>query len=472
MTNNMNNKVGLWTATATAVGIVVASSVMVSLGQGYGLGGPGFIIAMVVALLLNVLVAFTFAELSGMMPKAGGMVNYTLPALGPFVGMVSVLSGYVLVSMFAGGAEMYVAGVIVNDVFDLSISPTIVSVIFVAALVLVNIRGVKLFGKVQVALTSLMILSIVIIGLIGLTGTGSGEPLETSIEFNPLGVGIFSLVALAFWLFVGIEFVTPMAEELKNPKVYIPLSMVLGLLIILVADLIFGNAAIKYVPLDVLANSDSPHMDTSTAILGRTGQIWMGIVTILATSSTLNTLLYAIPKMLQSMAELGQLPKVFAKLNKWGTPWISIIFMGALMLMLVVANVTATSSITTFILAGALCWCITYIIAHINVIVLRFKYPNMKRSFKSPLGVTFQIIGIIGMVFMVINIHPDPMMKTQIYQFAFVFLAFVVIFSLLWIKIKMKMKLFQTTNLSNQESSTGNPNEEPILDEKPNINTN
>ncbi|MFP7494966.1 APC family permease [Terribacillus saccharophilus] len=447
-----NKKVGLWTAIASAVGIVVASSAIVSLGQGFGLAGHGFIIAMAAAMILNILVAFSFAELSGMMPKGGSMVNYTLPALGPLVGMISVLSGYVLVNMFAGSAEAYIAGVVVRDVFVPSMSPVLISALLVITLVLVNIRGVELFGKVQIALTASMILSMVMVGIIGLTGLGSGEPLETSFEFNTMGWGIFSLTAMAFWLFVGIEFVTPMTEELRKPKLYIPLSMIAGLFIILIADVIFGNAAIRYVPSDVLANSDSPHMETASAILGRTGQIWMGIVTLLATSSTLNALLYAIPKMLYAMAQQGQLPGLFGKVNKWGTPWVSTAFMGALLLVFNVTQVTATESITTFILAGSFCWCITYIIAHMNVIVLRYKYPSIKRSFKSPLGITFQIAGIIGMIYLLLNIHPDPTTKLQVYKLALAFLAFVIVFSILWLRIKQKRNLFQTVPL-NQHST-------------------
>lgn len=447
MNNHLKRKIGLWTAIASAVGIVVASSAMVSLGQGFGIAGPGFIIAMITAMLLNIFVAFTFSELSGMIPRAGGMVHYTLPTMGPLVGMVSVLSGYVLVNMFAGSAEAHIAGIVIHEVFMPSISPVLISVIFVILLALVNIRGVELFSRVQIVLTSVMILSIVAIGIIGFTGIGGGEPLETNIEFNSLGMGIFGLTALAFWLFVGIEFVTPMAEELKKPKLYIPLSMILGLFIILVADLIFGSAAIQYVPLDILAGSDSPHMEASSAILGRTGQIWIGLVTILATASTLNTLLFAIPRMLYSMAHEGQMPKMFGKLNKWGTPWVSIMFMGSLFLIFILFGVTAKSSITTFILAGAFCWCITYIIAHLNVIILRYKYPNAKRSFKSPLGITFQLIGIAGMVYMLLNIFPDPIVKAQIYQYALMFLLITIVYSALWVKIKMKKKLLETTSI-------------------------
>lgn len=81
----------------------------------------------------------------------------------------------------------------------------------------------------------------------------------------------------------------------------------------------------------------------------------------------------------------------------------------------------------------------------IDVINLRFKYPNVKRSFKSPLGITFQLTGIAGMFYMLFNIFPDPVVKAQIYQYALIFLLITLVYSVLWVKIKMKKKLFETT---------------------------
>ncbi len=448
MENQLKRTVGLWTAVATAVGIVVASSSMVSLVQGFGIAGPGFIIAMVVAMLLNLFVAFSFAELASIIPKAGGINHYTLPTMGPFIGMISVLSGYVLVNFFAGSAEASIAGIVIHDVFFPTVNPTAISVIFMIVLCLINIRGIELYSWVQVIVTTLMIVSIVAIGLIALTGTGGGgEPLPVSLPFNEMGVGVLGLTAMAFWLFIGGEFVTPMAEEMKKPKLYIPLSMILGLVIILVADTLFGFGAIRYAPLSELANSDSPHVIAATGIMGRTGQVWMGIITFFATASTLNTIICSISRMLYSMAREGQLPKAFGRLNKWGSPWVGVIFMSATLLVFLVAGITNSASISTFILAGAFCWFITYIIAHVNVIIMRYKHPNVERTFKSPLGITFQIVGILGIFYMIFNIFPEPEVRTQIYTYAISFLAITIIFSAIWVKAVMKKGLFELTPL-------------------------
>ena len=80
----LKKSIGLWGVIATATGIVVASTTLVSMGQGFGIAGKGFVIAMLVAAILNLFVAFSFAELSSMVPRAGGINHYTPSCDGTF----------------------------------------------------------------------------------------------------------------------------------------------------------------------------------------------------------------------------------------------------------------------------------------------------------------------------------------------------------------------------------------------------
>lgn len=450
MSQQLKRTMGLWATVATGVGIVVSSSALVSLGQGFGAGGRGFIIAMFAALILNLFVVFSFSELSGLIPVAGGINHYTLPAMGRFVGMISVISGYVLVTIFAGSAEAGIAGLIFSNVFAPGINPMIISIAITAVLGVVNIIGVRAYSWTQMVLTVLLIGSTIVLGIIGLTGIGAtGEPLQTSQTFNPEGWGVFGLTALAIWLFIGVEFITPLAEEIKRPNLLIPLGMVLSLFIILIADTLFGFASILYVPLESLAISASPHVDVASAILGKTGQTWMGIIAIIATTSTLNTLICSISRMLYGMGQTGQLPKVFGRTNKYGTPTAAIVLMCAFFVVFLLMGITTGETIVTFILAGCFCWLVTYIIAHLNVIILRFKYPAANRSFKSPLGITFQVLGVIGMLYVMFNMHPDAAIRSEIYKYSLVFLGGTIIYSALWVKFKMKKPLFETIPLEN-----------------------
>lgn len=445
--SGLKREVGLFAAICTAVGIVVSSSALVSLGQGFGLGGPAFVVAMVLALLLNLFVAFSFAELTSMMPLAGGLNHYTLPAMGRTMGIFAVLVGYFAVSVLSNAAESSIAGLVISDIFlpGMGFNPTLGAFLLMVTLTLINIRGVKSFAISQVIFATIMIVSMIALSLIGLLGLGIGEPLSTRLSFDmAAGGGVLSMLGIGFWLFVGMEFVCPLAEEVKNPQKFIPLSMISALVIIFVSDILFGFMALKYIGMDALSSSAYPHVDAAMAVLGRNGQLWIGVISMVATASTLNTFVAAVPRMLYGMAKEGQFPKSFAKLNKWGSPYVGVIFVFIITVILLATGIAGVGAIMTLIMAGSVGWMIAYIIAHINVIILRKKYPNVPRSFKVPGGNILPIIGIAGLIYMIINIWPEPVMRNQIYLFAGISIVIFGAWSVYWVKFVMRKPLFET----------------------------
>lgn len=446
----LKRSLGLTAAIATACGLVVASTTLIDMGHGFGLAGIGFIIPMIIAMVLNLTVALSFGELSSLMPRAGAINHYTLPAMGPFMGIIAAISGYLIVNIFAGGVEAAIPGILISEFFVLGIDPRIPSVIMLLFLMFINMRGVDLFGWTQVILTTGMIGSLVVFGIIGLTGAATGEAVvQSAAQLDPVisGLGLLGLTALAFWLFIGIEFVVPMAEEIKKPRIYIPLSMILALVIIFVAKALYGSAAIRYTPLEVLMTSEMPHLDAGFAMLGNTGLIWMSIVTIFATLATMNTLICGVPRILYGMAQEGQVPKIFAVLSSRQTPWFGIAFV-TLMIMIPLLLATFTiETIVVYILAAVFSWFVCYIIGFLDVIILRYKYPHAKRQFKSPLWIIPQLVGIAGMIYMMINIYPDPEIERQIYLNAFIFIGIAAVYAALWVKFKMKKGLFETVPL-------------------------
>lgn len=433
---------------AAACGLVVASTTLVSLGQGFGLGGPGFIIAMIAAIIINLCVALTFGELSGIIPKAGSIDHYTMPALGRFLAMLAVISGYLIVTLFAGAAEAAVPGIIFNEVLAPGVPPIVYTTVVVLLLAWVNYRGIEVFAWVQIVLTALMIGTLAVMGFLGLIGVSQTAAVAQEGGFNPMGAGVLALTALGFWLFVGVEYVTPMAEEVKNPGKMIPLGMVLALGLILVVKILFGFASIRYVPMGTLAESTQPHVDAAQAMFGGGGAIWMVLVTVLASASTVNTLLAAIPRILYGMAAKGQAPAFFGRLHpKYRTPTWGTALIALLILIPNWIGIATLEVVLIYILAGAFAWFISYIISQLNVIVLRAKYPNVPRPFKTPLYPLPQIVGIVSMVYMMINIFPDPVLKTAIWTHAGIFLVIAAVLSALWVGAVQRQPLFKPVPL-------------------------
>ena len=112
-------KLGLPSVIATGVGLIVATSCLLSLGQGAGALGTGFILPMVIACAINICTALCLAELNAIMPNlTGGLAQYSLAGMGPFVTIVTMVGGYLVCQAIAGSIECAMFGNAINEVFN------------------------------------------------------------------------------------------------------------------------------------------------------------------------------------------------------------------------------------------------------------------------------------------------------------------------------------------------------------------
>jgi amino acid transporter len=433
MKKQLERTLGFPQAFATATGLVVAGTTMVTLGYSMGLVGPAFAISAFIALIVSILVSFSYAELSSIIPGSGMIGDYTAVAMGRFMAIVSVLGGYIVLVAAAGAMESITAGVAV-ETLNSSIDSTYFALGLLVIFLVINLAGVGIFGSIQIFVAGSMMVGTVIMGAMGLFEIGTAIPTETPV-FNPGGWDVvFSSLALGIWLFVGIEYVAPMAEEVKNPEKTIPKAMISGLLVIFVVDMVFGLAIVRYVPLDVLKGSVSPQVDGAEAMFGQTGVAAMVIITVLASASSINSHLAAVPRMLYGLSRQGLLPKFFSYVHpRFKTPWVSIF---AVFLLLCIPLMLAINIdlFATLILASCVTWLLSYVIAQVNVIILRRRYPEIKRPFKTPFYPIPQILGIAACVFMIVTIHPDPKIQTQIYMIAGGFMLAIVLYAFFWLR--------------------------------------
>ena len=429
-------KLGLGSAVSVCVGLIVATSCLLSLGQGMGLAGKSFIIPLFVVLILNGFLALSFQELHSMMPKAeGGLGQYTLVGLGPVASMVSTLSAYVIVDILSGSVEIAMCGTVLNQIFLPQVPAPLISVIILGVLSYVNYKGVDFFARIQNIVVFLLLASFLLMGIISFFHLGTGEIVTAAQQTKPqvTGIGgIVSLSALAFWLFIGIEFVIPVSKDLKNPKRDVLLAMIIGIVVLFGVQALLGVGMTQYVTLQELASNPMPHMLFAERCMGQAGVYWMGIVTLLAGISTVNTVLGGIPNILSGMAENQLFPKAFQQKNKYGVP-------AAGITALIVTGFTQSSGLTNIILAASCFWLTSYIMVNITVLALRRRYPDAEgRNKKLVLLGIPQVICIIGDIYMIFNIAEGDA-RILIYKIFATLLLALIAFSVIWVKGIKKM---------------------------------
>ena len=436
---------GLRSVVSISVGLVIATSCLVSLGQGAGSIGVVFIGAMVIACLLNMTTVASLSELNALMPNTtGGLAQYTLACLGPFPTLISMVGGYLICNIMSSGVEASIFSYAMASTIHLPIPSILYTLVMTIVVMIANLYGVDMFAKIQDLVAFLLVGSMLIMGIIGMFGLGTGAMVQQPYSMVSSWKEVVSMVAVAFWLFIGAEYVIPVSKNVKNAKRNVPLGMMIGLELICLVQSIMVLGFHNYTPWGELEASAAPHLLYGENLLGSAGKIWMTFVAALAVVSTQNSTVNGLAGICQGMAKMNMMPRIFAKTNKHGVPFFGVIFVSVFIFVFAALSDGSSEAISFLILVGSVFWMISYIFAHLDVLILRHRLPKAPRSFKVPCGPLFPCIGIAGTVYMILNISTDPTERMMIWLVTGITFLVLGIYSFFWIRIKMKMPVFKS----------------------------
>jgi len=432
---------------SASIGVIVSQVTTVSVLQGVGLGGNGFVIAMGLAFLLALTNAMAYTEMALMMPEVTSLSSYAEAAIGNFPAILLVFAGYVTPAMFGVTGELILMNQVLGQTLPFSTPvffwPTIIVVLFAV----LNILGTDVFARVQTALSCTVLAFLLLTGIVALLGLGATPlPAGSDAGWQALSKDTMTLgvAALAFWAFVGSEFVTPLVAEAKTPNRDLPRAMLGGLAVIFIAYVAFALGSAFFVSRAALAQGAAPHLDFAVAVYGPRAKIWFSILAVLASASLMNTVLAAVPRMLFGMANNGQVFPVFKRVNaRYQTPAYAIVFVAALPLAGLAWSRGDANSILPLIIASSITWLLAYMLAQISLMVLRYRHPDWQRPFRVPLFPLLPIAAIATMAYVCFNAAPTPEMRPQIAEYTGIVLALFAIVGAAWVRGVMKKKLFE-----------------------------
>ena len=387
---------------------------------------------------LFVCTAKTYAEGASMFPEAGGSSSFARHAFNE------------LVSFFAGWALTldYILTIAISAFFVphyLSAFPGLHSLnhnpgdIFgglavVVALAALNIRGLGESAKLNIMLAVLDLCTQVL-----LVGVGAVLVLDPSLLVNQVHLGsvptwhevVFAL-SIAMLAYTGIETVSNMAEEARDPGKDVPKAV--NLVLFAVLGLYAGISVVALSALPVVPVHGHPGQyhtllgdkfqnDPVLGIISRLGlhgallhigQYYVGLLAATILFVATNAGLIGILRLSWSLAEHRQLPSAFARLHsRYRTPWFTIVFFSVLAAALVLyGNTEALGNLYSF---GAM---LSFTTAHVAIIALRLKDPERERPYRMPWNVRIRggtipipaVIGAIGTAaawVAVVALHPE-----------------------------------------------------------------
>jgi amino acid transporter len=423
-------RLGLGALFSVSIGVIVAQIGMISLTQGIGIGGWGFVAALIIAFAIAVANAMAYAEMALMMPSAGSLSSYAEAAIGNFPAILLVFAGYVVPAMFGLPAELILADQILTHTVPISLPAHTWPIAIIAVFAVLNILGTDVFARVQTALSFIVLTFLALTGLVALSGHAHA----------PLAGGASTALASMS------QDTVILVPEARNANRDLPRAMIGGLIVIFVAQLLFAVGSVFVIPRAQLVASATPHLDYAIATFGPSARIWFAALALVASASLINTVVAAVPRMLAGMAENGQVISLLRRTHpRFGTPMVAILFVACLPVIGLVWSGGDVNAILPLMIASSVSWLFAYIMAQVSLMVLRRRHPELNRPFRVPGYPLVPLLAIAGMVYVVINSSPTPQMQPQIVKYTGIVLGIFAVLSFLWVKLVMKRGLFEPT---------------------------
>jgi APA family basic amino acid/polyamine antiporter len=360
----------LFDATAISVGAIIGAGIFVVTGIAAGYAGSALIISMLIAAIIAMFTALSFAELTAWMPKEGSVYEYAHQLISPFAGF---LTGWMWVvsNTFTGAA------VSLGFAYYLTAFTPFLEAKWVATLLCLFFTILNYFGVRQSALINNILVAAKLAILTFFCIFGSLH-INTSnfTPFNPFQAGILYGASYIFFAYGGFARVAVVAEEVKDAERNVPKAMLLSLVLSTIFYLLVGAVAVGLVGANTLANSNSPLKAAVGITKSPTAEYLVSAGGLVATASVLLTSIMGVSRMAYAMARGKDLPQTLSKLHtKYNTPHYAIWIVGALMILLVLSvDLTKVVAISTFALL------FYYVVANISALKLKAKkrkYPKI-----------------------------------------------------------------------------------------------
>jgi amino acid transporter len=313
-------------------------------------GPAGTAVGMLIGALLIIVIAISYGYLIKNYPLSGGEFVYTKEAIGKrnaFVcGWAMILAYWSLIPLNATALALisrYLFPGIVQQGFlyeiagwDVYAGEVILASAAIIIMALINIRGIKQAAWMQTAIALTLVGCILIIVFLVFCKSDWSNLAPGFPDGRRWWKGVFSIVAMAPWAFIGFDCIPQSAEEYNFSHKKSTFIMISAILV--AAILYIGVCAVTAVGIepwqDLLARRNSwPTGFVVRNTIGLAGIIVLGVAMFCAVISGMNAFYISTSRLMYAMAKEGSLPKWFGKLSRrYGTPGNAIIFTMAMSL--------------------------------------------------------------------------------------------------------------------------------------------
>jgi APA family basic amino acid/polyamine antiporter len=394
---DLERSLGLYPTMMISMGAMIGSGIFVLPALGFKKAGPAVVLAYVLAAIVVLPPALSKAEMATAMPESGGTYLYIDRALGPLMGTVAGIGAWfslVFKSSFA---------LVGLGAYLLLFAPVSQGAIKFVALglgvlvVVLNISGTKLSGRVQAIIVSVVVAALAAYTLNAGFVADPGR-LTPAVTHGPNGV--VTAAAFVFVSYAGVTKIASIAEEVKDPGTNLPRAILgsLGIMTLIYVAVVAAVVALSD-PETLKTGgpggtaSLTPMADGAAALFGGFGVLIISVIAVVALTSMANAGVLSSSRFPLAMSRDDLLPPTLQVIDeRFTTPRNSILLTGAVLFALIafvpvieLAKLASAFQILVFSI--------------INVALIAFReadLPSYEPEFTSPGYPYIQVFGVVA----------------------------------------------------------------------------
>jgi ethanolamine permease len=447
----LKRSAGVWGLWGLAVAAVISGDFS---GWNFGIDFAGFggmTIAFVILVAMYYGLIFSIGEMAAAMPHTGGAYSFARSAMGPWGGLVTGLAETIeyvattaVIVFFSAQYANGITSELLN--FDLTGNMWIWYLVLYVVFIALNSAGASISFKFAIVVSILSIAILLVFSVMAITsGLFSVDKLFDIVPdpgqtaFLPHGVvPILFALPFAMWFFLGIEELPLASEESHNPARDIPRAgfiargtlIVTGVLVLVLNTGILGAEATGL--------SLEPLLDGFKAMVGDQLAAVLALFALIGLLASLQGIMFAYGRNMYSLSRAGYYPKFFSLTGKRQTPWVALIVgavigFAALVLLDTLAAIdpkglgaAAGAIILNIAVWGAV---VAYFLQMVSFIILRRKFPNAARPYKSPWGLPGAYVAAIIAAFVFVGFLLNPVFQPAIVAIVIVYVIILIGFA-------------------------------------------
>lgn len=412
--------------TLMGIGAIIGTGIFVLTGIGAAnYAGPALVLSFILAGAVCTFAALSYAELASSIGGSGSAYAYGYAGLGEFpawiIGWMLILEYTIAISAVSVGWSGYISNALSSVGLHLPAAlqnspfgshPGIInlpSTLIILALGGLLLSGAKLsamFNAIVVTIKVSVVLLFIAVAAFHVDPS-NWVPFIPPRGMNPQGdpafgiQGVISGASIVFFAYIGFDAVSTAAEETRNPQRDMPIGILASLLICTVLYMIVSFLLTGVMPYKLL-DTPSPISDALLHVGANWAAGLIALGAIAGLTTVMLVLYYALTRILFAVSRDGLLPGFFAKISpQTKSPTRAIVGMGIIMSLIGgLVPLDKLAELTNMGTLGA------FTVVCAGVLILRNTKPDLPRPFKVPLGPIFPVLGIMGCLYLMVNLQP------------------------------------------------------------------